>query len=928
MAKAERTPRATMPRRNTELALLGAAAPVVLLVYALVRGAVGAGLTATDLMVPAGLLLAFAIAHLAARRFAPGADPALLPIAALLSGVGIAVISRLDAAGRGSELATAQVLWLLAGVGALIATLVLVPSLERLGRYKYSIMLLGLVLLLLPAVVGREINGAKLWLRIGSYSFQPAEVAKILLVLFLAAYLAENRDVLSVSTRRVFGVWLPPARQLAPLIVMWAISLVVLIAEKDLGSSLLFFGIFLAMVYVATGRPAYVLAGVLLFIVGAVGAYLVFAHVRARVGIWLDPFADAQGKGYQLVQSLFSLAAGGVTGTGLGRGLPERIPFIATDFVFSAIGEELGLLGGVAVVLSYLVFCLRGLATSVRARSDMAALTAAGLVASFGLQAFVIVGGVTRLIPLTGITLPFVSYGGSSMLSNFILLGLLMRAGDDSAEDGAEAIVAGPTGSLGRVALARRLTGVAWLVSALIAALVANLTYLQVFAAPALAANPANSRNLEKELRAERGAILTRDGVALARSVKTGARYTRTYPAGSLAAHAVGYYSARYGRTGLEAAMNDVLAGHRAFSDVDAAIDEALGRTTPGSDVVLTIDSRVQAAAERALAGRRGACVVIDPRTGAVLALASSPAYEPSSVERQWATLSKGGDAAPLVDRAVASLYPPGSTFKVVTLTGALTEGIAAPGTVYPAPSVLEVGGGKVTNFEGQGFGSATLEQATASSINTVFAQVAVQLGSKRLVETARGYGLDKPVPFELSVRPSLMPAPESMTVWETAWAGVGQPVGAGTVKGPVVTPLQMALIAAGVGNGGAVMQPHLVDRITDSSGRTLESNATAKVWTNACDPAVAAIVRDLMVKVVKSGSGTRAAIKGVQVAGKTGSAEVGKGLPTHAWFIAFAPADSPTVAIAIVLENAGVGGRIAAPAARPVLEAALQVQR
>ncbi|MDO8964849.1 MAG: penicillin-binding transpeptidase domain-containing protein, partial [Coriobacteriia bacterium] len=720
----------------------------------------------------------------------------------------------------------------------------------------------------------------------------------------------------------------PPARQLAPLIVMWAISLVVLIAEKDLGSSLLFFGIFLAMVYVATGRPAYVLAGVALFIAGAVGAYLAFGHVQARVGIWLDPFADVAGKGYQLVQSMFSLAAGGVTGTGLGRGMPQRIPFVATDFVFSAIGEELGLLGGGAIVLAYLVFCLRGLATSVRARSDMAALTAAGLVASFGLQTFVIVGGVTRLIPLTGITLPFVSYGGSSVVSNFILLGLLMRAGDDSAEDGAEAIASGHTGSLGRVALAGRLTGVAWLMSALIAALIANLTYLQVFAAPALAANPANTRNLEKEFRAERGAILTRDGVVLARSVKTGDRYTRTYPSGSLAAHAVGYYSARYGRSGLEAAMNDVLAGHRAFSDMDAAIDEALGRTPPGSDVVLTIDSRVQAAAEKALAGRRGACVVLDPRTGAVLALASSPTYDPAAVDREWSTLTKGSEAAPLVDRALASLYPPGSTFKIVTLTGALSAGVAAPGTVYPAPAVLEVGGGRVTNFEGSGYGSATLERATASSINTVFAQVAVQLGSKRLVDAARDYGLDNPVPFELRVLPSLMPAPESMTLWETAWAGVGQPVGAGAVKGPVVTPLQMALIAAGVADGGVVMEPHLVDRITDSSGRVLESNSTPKVWTTACDPAVAAMVRDLMVKVVKSGSGTRAAIKGVSVAGKTGTAEVGKGIETHAWFIAFAPAERPTIAMAIVLENAGVGGRVAAPAAKPVLDAALKAQR
>ncbi len=617
-----------------------------------------------------------------------------------------------------------------------------------------------------------------------------------------------------------------------------------------------------------------------------------------------------------------------MTGTGLGRGLPDRIPFVATDFIFSAIGEELGLLGGVAVITAYMVFCLRGLATAVRARSDMAALTAAGLVASFGLQAFVIVGGVSRLIPLTGITLPFVSYGGSSVLSNFILLGLLMRAGDDAAEDGAELVSAGRTGNLGRFALSTRLTGVAWLVTALLVALVANLTYIQVVAAPALAANRANTRNLDKELRAERGAILTRDGVVLAQSVPAGGLYRRTYPAGSLAAHVVGYYSARYGRAGIEAAENDVLAGHRAFGDFQAAMDEALGRPAVGSDVVLTIDSRVQSAAQRALGRRRGACVVLDPRTGSVLALASSPTYQPRSVDARWTALSKGGGAAPLVDRAVASLYPPGSTFKVVTLTGALTYGVATPSSVYPAPSVLEIGGGKVTNYGGDGYGPTTLERATASSINTVFAQVADQLGPRRLVEAARGFGLDKPVPFELNVRPSLMPAPGAMTRWETAWAGVGQPVGAAAVKGPVVTPLQMALVAAGVAARGVVMEPRLVERVTDSSGHSTLPPRVPVVWTKACDPAVADMVRDLMVGVVRRGSGTRAAIPGVQVAGKTGTAEVGQGRPTNAWFIAFAPADHPTVAMAIVLEGAGVGGQVAAPAAKPVLEAALKAQR
>jgi peptidoglycan glycosyltransferase len=765
-----------------------------------------------------------------------------------------------------------------------------------------------------------------LWLRVGSVGFQPSEIAKICLVLFLAAYLSEYREVLSVSTRKVLGLKMPAARHLGPLVLMWLVSLVVLVAEKDLGSSLLFFGVFVVMITVATGRWSYAAVGTVLFAAGATAAFFLFAHVRVRVDIWLQPFADAAGKGYQLVQSLFALAAGGITGVGLGRGLPTRIPFVTTDFIFSAIGEELGLLGAAAIVIAYLVLCLRGLATAVRARSDMASLTAVGLVAALGLQVFVIVGGVTRLIPLTGITLPFVSYGGSSIVGNFLLLALLMRAGDATPADGGELVASGKAGGLGRLALAKRLVGVSWLVSALTFALIANLTWVQVVDASALVNDSRNSRNLDAQLRAERGAITTSDGVVLARSVKgSDGRYTRTYPAGTLAAHVTGYYSARYGRSGIESAANATLTGSRHFSEFSDVIDAALGRQTPGDDVVLTIDSRVQKAAEKALAGHRGAVVAIDPTTGAVLALASSPAFTPATVDAEWAALS-ADPAAPLVDRATSSVYPPGSTFKVVTLTKVLSEGIAAPSTVLPAPAVLSIGGGKVTNFEGAGYGTATLRQATRSSINTVFARLGVDLGPKRLVDQARAYGFDAPLPFEMPVAASLMPAPESMSVWETAWAADGQPVGAGAVKGPVATAMQMALVAAGVANGGVVMQPYIDARTADSAGLPIVTSAPRPLYT-ATDPATAATVRELMVGVVDAGSGTRARISGVKIAGKTGTAEVGKGVQTHAWFIAFGPAASgakPRIAVAVVLENAGLGGRVAAPAARGVLVAGL----
>ncbi len=909
-------------RRTIELLLLLAAVPPVLLVFALAAGAAHGTLAPSDFFAPAGLLLAFGAAHLAVRRFAPGADPVLLPVTALLSGVGLAMVTRLD-----PSLAAPQTTWLFVGIGVLVLALALVPSLERLGRYKYTLMLGAMVLLLAPAVIGREINGAKLWIHVGSLSFQPAELAKILLVVFLAAYLAEFREVLSVSTRKFMGLNLPRARHLGPLVLMWAVSLIVLVAEKDLGSSLLFFGIFLVMVTVATGRWSYSIVGTVLFAMGAVAAFYLFAHVRVRVDIWLHPFADAAGKGYQLVQSLFSIAAGGIAGVGLGRGLPTRIPFVATDFIFSAIGEELGLLGGVAVVACYLVLCFRGLATAVRARSDMASLTAVGLVAALGLQTFVIVGGVTRLIPLTGITLPFISYGGSSIVANFLLLALLMRAGDETAADGAEVVASGPSGELGRLALSRRLVGVAWLVTALTVALVANLTWLQVVDAQALNNDPRNTRNLAAETRTERGAIVTADGTVLARSVRvSGGFFTRDYPAGTLAAHVTGYYSVRYGRSGVESALNDVLAGHRGYATFQDVLDEALGKPVPGNDVVLTIDSRIQRAAEKALAGHRGAVVAIDPTTGAVLAIASSPSFSPQDVDKDWAALSTD-PAAPLVDRAISSVYPPGSTFKVVTLTKVLSSGIAGPSTVLPAPSVLNIGGGKVTNFEGAGYGSATLQKATQSSINTVYAYLGAQLGAARLVEQARAFGFDSGIPLELNVAPSLMADPGAMTTWETAWAAVGQPVGAHVVKGPVATAMQMALVASGIANNGVVMRPFLVGHTADSAGIAITTTAP-RVLTTATDPATAATVRGLMAGVVKAGSGTRAQIPGFTIAGKTGTAEVGKGIVPDAWFIAFGPAapgQTPHIALAIILENAGVGGRVAAPAARLVLEAALK---
>jgi cell division protein FtsW (lipid II flippase) len=420
--------------RNRELVFLIPALVLTTLGFALVYTEKSSTLTWSSLSYGALFLALFVIAHLGRRILAAKADPYLLPVTALLSTLGIVLIYRLN-----EDLALKQAMWLAAGLVAFLLVLAFVRDLKKLYRYRFAVGILGLLLLLFTAIFGREINGARLWVDFGPINFQPAEFGKILLVIFFAAYLVDIREVLTVSTHRVLGVPLPPLRYLAPLLTIWAVSMALMIFMKDLGTSLLFFGALLALLYAATGRAFYVLVGLVLFFVGATVLYFIFPHVQTRVDIWLDPWKDPSGKGYQIVQSLFALAGGGLFGSGLGQGyltVPSGetiIPHLETDFIFSAIGEELGFVGAVGIILLYLMFTYRGFRVAVSAKDDFSRLLATGLTSIFALQAFLIVGGVIKLIPLTGITLPFVSYGGSSIVANFVLLGLLLRLSDKAA---------------------------------------------------------------------------------------------------------------------------------------------------------------------------------------------------------------------------------------------------------------------------------------------------------------------------------------------------------------------------------------------------------------------------------------------------------------------------------------------------------------
>jgi cell division protein FtsW (lipid II flippase) len=426
--------------RGVELVLLALAAVIVTGALVLVEANQEEELTRALLYVGAAYLGLFTVAHLAVRKLAPYADPLMLPCVALLNGLGLVMIHRLDlaeadyAVARGrevpTELITRQVAWTAIGLALFVGVLFVVRDHRTLARYGYTAGFVGLFLLALPGLLPSsisEVNGAKIWLRLGIFSIQPGEFAKIALIIFFAVFLVQKRELFSEAGKRFLGMEFPRLRDLAPLLIAWALSVGVLVLERDLGTSLLFFGIVMVLLYTATGKTSWMVIGLAIFGAGGVVAYQLFGHVRTRVQVWLDPFADFNGAGYQIGQALFGLGTGGIGGTGLGAGRPDLVPYAESDFMLTSLGEELGLVGLAAILVVYLVLITRGLRSALAVRDSFGKLLATGLAFTLALQMFIVAGGATKLIPLTGLTLPFLSYGGSSLVANYALVALLLR---------------------------------------------------------------------------------------------------------------------------------------------------------------------------------------------------------------------------------------------------------------------------------------------------------------------------------------------------------------------------------------------------------------------------------------------------------------------------------------------------------------------
>ncbi|HWD60942.1 MAG TPA: FtsW/RodA/SpoVE family cell cycle protein [Humibacter sp.] len=425
--------------RNLELGLLIFACAINAIAVVLVElGAIG-HLDFTLVFLGAGLsALVFAM-HIVMRYLAPDADPFVLPIATVLNGIGIAEIYRIDIANHDSgweSAAVRQIVWTAIAVLCAIAVIVFIRNHRVLQRYTYVFGLSALVLLLLPMLpgIGKNINGARVWIGIGPFSFQPGEIAKIALAIFFAGYLVQSRDSLSMVGKKFLGIRFPRLRDLGPILVLWIISMAVIVFQHDLGTGLLYFGLFLVMLYVATARVGWVVIGLVLFVGGALIASRVLDYVQGRFQNWLNPFSDhvynATGGSYQLVQGLFGLAHGGLLGTGLGQGYPTVTPLAESDYIIASLGEELGLIGLFAILCLYLLFVSRGLRVGFAGQDDFGKLLSVGLAFAVALQVFIVIGGITRVIPLTGLTTPFLAAGGSSLVANWIIVALLLRLSD------------------------------------------------------------------------------------------------------------------------------------------------------------------------------------------------------------------------------------------------------------------------------------------------------------------------------------------------------------------------------------------------------------------------------------------------------------------------------------------------------------------
>lgn len=806
-------------------------------------------------------------------------DKLLLNNMCMLLGIGFIILARISLKKAEKQLAVALLSFLIA-----LAVPFLVKQLRFLKKGAWLYAAIGAGMLSAVLILGGLTYGAKISFTVQGITFQPSELVKLLFVFFLAAALCENTSFL----------------RLVVITALAAAHVIILALSRDLGSALIFFAAYVFVVFMATGSYLYLSLGIAAFGGSAVASYYLFDHVRNRVMIFLDPFSYIDAQGYQLTQSLFSVCSGSWFGLGLFGGTPEDIPFVETDFIFSAICEELGVISGICIVLICVGSFLLMLRIGMQSKDSFLRLLAYGCAVMYLFQIFLTIGGGVKFIPLTGVTLPLVSYGGSSVLSTVLLFFIVQAVAVNRQKDTAPV-----TGS------------VYVLMYFFVALFLAMMGYLVWFVKNNEQTLINNSYNSRQEMLASqnyRGSIYAAGGEVLAETVfLPDGTEQRQYPYGDKFAHVVGFSTK--GRTGVESQANYYLINTNIPLTQKVSNDMA-GIKNPGDNVYTTLDVALQEAAYRELGTYKGAIIVTEVSTGKVLAMVSNPAFDPNEIADIWDRLVEDADSSVLVNRATQGLYPPGSTFKILTALEYIREN---PDTWqdyrYTCNGHFKEGEWQISCYHGISHGKLDFTKSFAKSCNSSFANIGLSLDLARFSDTLQDMLFNQELPVSFLYAKSHISLSEEMDTPDVMQLVIGQ----GTTQ---ITPLHLNMITAAVANGGVMMKPYVVDRVESANGVLVKRFSPASGIRVMSEKESLALT-GLMTAVVEEGTATKISGLSYTVAGKTGSAEYSnvKG-ESHAWFTGFAPAEAPQICVTVILEGAGSGGDYAVPMAKRVFNA------
>lgn len=815
----------------------------------------------------------------------------------MLIGTGLCMISRLS-----FDKAVKQYIIVLVSLTLALLIPYFLSRWKLLKKLTWVYGLVGIGALSIVLILGEVTHGSKITFTLfENITFQPSEFVKILFIFFLAGALWEKHTFDRVLLTAVIA----------------GLHVIVLVLSKDLGSALIFFVGYVFVVFAATGNLLYLLAGAAGGGGAAYTAYLLFRHVQVRVMAWQNPWAYIDNEGWAITQSLFAMGSGSWFGMGLLKGNPKSIPYVDQDFIFSSICEELGVVYGICLILLTLVCFLLIMKAAFRAKDRFYGLIAFGLGIMYLFQIFLTVGGGMNLIPLTGVTLPFISYGGSSCMTTMILFfvvqGVCMGQKSDTVrlKAGSKKKAGDKTRSGAKPAF--QIPVSSGIFVALFLFMIGYLAHYVATNEQDLVNNSYNSRQEILLSQNYRGTIYSRDGEVLAETLIDAAqREERIYPFGELFAHAVGYST--NGRMGVEAQANYYLI-NTSISLNNKVANDVAGVKNPGDNIYTTLDVQIQQVADEHLSVYNGAVIVTEVSTGRILAMVSHPDFDPNQIAEIWPTLLEDDSKTVLLNRATQGLYPPGSTFKIITALEYIREN---PENIdkysFRCPGYFKQGENRINCYHGLSHGQVDFKRSFAKSCNSSFANIGMELDRKAFAETLDGLLFGRELPLTIRYNRSSMAVSEEISDYDMMQTSIGQ----GKTQ---ITPIHLNMITCAIANDGILMKPYMIDSVVSNDGKTVKSFRPQQ-YGRLLKSDEAEVLRKLMTAVVEEGTATKISGREYTAAGKTGSAEYGnvKG-NSHAWFTGFAPAENPEVCVTIIVEGAGSGGDYAVPIARRLFD-------